>query len=147
MLQLCCNQLTGSIPTEMGFLKKLTLLALESNRLTGQIPASLGNLMMLKRLYLSFNQLSGLIPVRLANIPQLEHLEVQNNTLSGVVPSGELVFSVYTLQIPFMYLFLCSLFFFSVKSPSALMILMFFSFLPFDLSLILATDGMKICGG
>lgn len=89
VLQLCCNHLTGSIPREMGLLKRLSVVALESNSLTGQIPSSFGDLGLLERVYLSFNHLSGPIPVRLANLPSLEILDVQNNTLSGVVPSGE----------------------------------------------------------
>lgn len=87
-LDLSCNQLTGSIPTEIGFLKKLSILALEHNMLTGEIPSNLGIQGMLKRLYLGFNQLSGPIPLKLATAPQLEVLEVQNNTLSGIVPPG-----------------------------------------------------------
>ncbi|KAA8521914.1 hypothetical protein F0562_012772 [Nyssa sinensis] len=86
VLELCCNQLTGSIPSNIGSLKKLTVLSLQNNKISGPIPASLGNLGMLKRLDLSFNRLSGSIPVRLANIPQLEVFDVRNNTLFGIVP-------------------------------------------------------------
>lgn len=89
VLQLCCNQLTGGIPPNMGSLKKLSVLALQHNRLNGTIPLSLGDSGMLKRLDLSFNHLSGSIPASLANITQLEVLDVQNNSLSGVVPPGK----------------------------------------------------------
>ena len=94
VLDLCCNQLTGFIPTNMGSLKKLSVLALQHNRLNGPIPASLGDLEMIKRLNLSVNQLSGFIPARLANITQLEVLDVRNNTLSGVVPPCKLFSSL-----------------------------------------------------
>lgn len=92
VLQLCYNQLSGSIPTQLGSLKKLTVLALQSNQLTGAIPASLGDLEMLMMLDLSFNRLFGSIPTKLADIPQLEVLDVRNNTLSGNVPPGKSLF-------------------------------------------------------
>lgn len=88
VLQLCCNQLTGNIPTQIGSLKQLNVVALQHNRIDGKIPPSLGNLRMLKRLDLSFNSLFDAIPPRLADIPELEILDVRNNTLSGLVPSG-----------------------------------------------------------
>ncbi|KAK4384244.1 Somatic embryogenesis receptor kinase [Sesamum angolense] len=86
VVQLCYNKLTGNIPTQLGSLKKLNVLALQSNQLTGAIPASLGGLMMLTRLDLSFNHLFGSIPLKLAGLPMLKVLDIRNNTLSGNVP-------------------------------------------------------------
>ena len=43
VLSLSVNNLTGSIPTDLGNLTSLELLALGSNSLTGSIPADLGN--------------------------------------------------------------------------------------------------------
>ncbi|XVF50680.1 hypothetical protein PTKIN_Ptkin04bG0121500 [Pterospermum kingtungense] len=86
VLQLCYNQLTGSIPSQLGSLKKLNVLALQSNQLTGAIPASLGDLGTLMRLDLSFNRLFGSIPTKLADAPLLEVLDIRNNSLSGNVP-------------------------------------------------------------
>ncbi|KAF3780043.1 putative LRR receptor-like serine/threonine-protein kinase [Nymphaea thermarum] len=85
-LQLCCNRLEGSIPKELGSLKKLSVLALQNNRLTGAIPATLGDLTSVTRLDLSSNELFGSIPSRLASLPQLTVLDVHNNSLSGTVP-------------------------------------------------------------
>lgn len=101
VLQLCYNQLTGSIPTQLSSLKKLSVLALQSNQLTGAIPASLGDLSMLTRLDLSFNRLFGSIPQKLANAPVLEVLDIRNNTLSGNVPPGNQVSTAYILYILF----------------------------------------------
>ncbi|GJX41293.1 reverse transcriptase domain-containing protein [Tanacetum coccineum] len=86
ILQLCYNQLSGSIPTQLGSMKKLSVLSLQSNNLSGALPASLGNLGELRRLDLSFNRLFGSIPTRLADAPMLNVLDVRNNTLSGSVP-------------------------------------------------------------
>ena len=80
--------MTGSIPTQLGALKKLSVVALQSNLLTGAIPASLGDLGMLARLDLSSNNLFGSIPTSLAEAPSLRVLDVHNNTLSGNVPPG-----------------------------------------------------------
>ncbi|KAL2347947.1 hypothetical protein Fmac_001947 [Flemingia macrophylla] len=82
----CYNQLTGSIPTQLGTLRNLRVVALQSNNLTGAIPASLGDLGMLLRLDLSSNKLFGSIPISLADAPSLKVLDVQKNTLSGNVP-------------------------------------------------------------
>lgn len=99
VLDLCCNQLTGNIPAQMGSLKKLNRLVLQYNRLNESIPSNLGSLSMLKRLDLSFNYLSGTIPSRLASIPQLEALDVRNNSLSGIVPPGMFFHSKLSSQI------------------------------------------------
>jgi hypothetical protein len=95
VLQLCYNQLTGSIPTQLGSLMKLSVLALQSNQLTGAIPASLGDLVTLSRLDLSFNHLFGSVPSKLADAPLLEALDLRNNTLSGSVPAGKVAITTH----------------------------------------------------
>lgn len=82
----------------MGYLKKLSVLALQHNNLSEVIPSSFGNLRLLRKLDLSFNALSGTIPERIAKIPQLEVLDIRNNSLSGVVPPGKPIFFRYFLQ-------------------------------------------------
>ena len=56
------NQLTGSIPPEIGNLTNLTSLYLYDNQLTGSIPSEIGNLTKLTGLYLFYNQITGSIP-------------------------------------------------------------------------------------
>ena len=46
------NNLTGSIPTQLGDLSSLEILRLYQNRLTGSIPPELGNLSNLRHLFL-----------------------------------------------------------------------------------------------
>ena len=86
-LNLRNNQLSGSIPPELGNLTKLTYLALHNNQLSGGIPAELGNLTDLRTLSLWDNQLSGGIPTQLGNLTNLERLYLNNNQLSGSIPS------------------------------------------------------------
>jgi hypothetical protein len=85
-LQLCGNQLTGSIPPELGNLTALQLLELDTNQLSGTIPPELGNLRALEVLYLYDNQLSGSIPPELGNLTSLEVLALESNQLTGSIP-------------------------------------------------------------
>jgi Leucine-rich repeat (LRR) protein len=66
-LYLDTNQLTGSIPSEIGYLTNLIILDLYTNQLTGSIPPEIGNLTNLIRLDLSDNQLSSVIPDEICN--------------------------------------------------------------------------------
>jgi len=66
-LNLSCNQLTGSIPPEIGNLTNLKYLYLDDNELTGSIPSEIGNLTNLTGFYLQDNQLSGIIPDEICN--------------------------------------------------------------------------------
>ncbi|MFH0729286.1 MAG: leucine-rich repeat domain-containing protein [Pseudomonadota bacterium] len=85
------NQLTGSIPADIGNLVHLRNLELGRNELSGVIPADLGNLAMLETLYLHANKLSGNIPAALGNLSNLQHLSFGDgwfggNQLSGSIP-------------------------------------------------------------
>jgi hypothetical protein len=86
-LNLAPNQLSGSIPPEVGNLTQLTTLRLSENQLTGSIPAEVGNLIQLTALILWGNQLTGAIPVGLGGLTQLTDLELEQNLLSGSVPA------------------------------------------------------------
>ena len=86
-LDLSDNQLTGTIPLELGNLISLTLLNLSSNQLTGEIPATLGGLNTLQELLLSSNQLTGTIPLTLVTSRDLQWLSLSNNQLTGGIPS------------------------------------------------------------
>ena len=80
------NNLTGSLPTEVGNLTGLTWLYLDNNQLGGSIPASLGNLTALQELHLYHNQLTGPIPAEIGNLTNLYFIDLGNNQLSGSIP-------------------------------------------------------------
>ena len=86
-LSLGLNQLSGSIPPELGNLTNLQSLFLNQNQLSGSIPPELGNLVNLQdlRLY-NNNQLSGSIPPQLGNLTNLQSLRLSGNQLSGSIP-------------------------------------------------------------
>ena len=63
-------------------------MSLRNNQLSGSIPPQLGSLSNLKELYLSNNQLSDGIPSRLADLSNLTVLEINDNDLSGCYPTN-----------------------------------------------------------
>ena len=80
------NNLTGTIPAELGSLTALSDLRLNSNNMTGTIPAELGNLTTLSILNFSDNSLTGALPAELGNLAALATLLLDSNALSGFVP-------------------------------------------------------------
>lgn len=91
-LYLSENELSGTIPPDLGYLTKLEELDLARNQLRGTIPSELENLSKLTILYLYSNQLSGSIPVELSKLSELEILALSWNPLGGTIPPelGEL---------------------------------------------------------
>ena len=87
-LYLSNNQLTGPIPPETGNLNNLIYLDLGSNQLTGSIPPEIGNLTNLEWLYLSNNQLTEEIPLEIGNLNNLIYLDLFNNQLTGEIPEN-----------------------------------------------------------
>jgi len=86
-LRLQLNQLNESIPTEIGNLLSLTDLRLFGNQLSGNIPNEISNLNSLTVLWLFNNQLSGSIPTQIGNLSNLTHLRLDGNQLSGNIPT------------------------------------------------------------
>ena len=85
-LNLRRNNLTGSIPRELGNLTNLEDLNLRGNNLTGSIPRELGNLTNLEQMHILDNTLTGSIPRELGNLRNLEVLRINMNNLTGEIP-------------------------------------------------------------
>ncbi len=82
------NNLSGTIPHQLGHLSELKELVLTGNpRLGGEIPRQLGQLSKLEQLTLSANDLSGSIPSELGRLSNLQWLNLSDNNLSGSIPS------------------------------------------------------------
>ncbi|KAF3542856.1 hypothetical protein DY000_02010061, partial [Brassica cretica] len=93
--ELYSNNITGTIPEQLGNLTELVSLDLYLNNLSGPIPKSLGRLQKLRFLRLNNNSLSGEIPRSLTAVLSLQVLDLSNNPLTGDIPvNGS--FSLFT---------------------------------------------------
>jgi len=81
------ENLSGSVPAELGDLTELTVLNLRDNDLSGPIPAELGNLTKLTTLDLWENNLVGSIPTEIENLTNLNTLDLSHNNLIGSIPT------------------------------------------------------------
>ncbi|KAL1826048.1 hypothetical protein ACET3Z_012826 [Daucus carota] len=85
-MEMSQNKISGAIPAELGNLKNLRVLQLESNDLTGQIPNEMGNLIQLLKFNLSNNHLTGDIPKSLGKLSLLNYFDLSRNKLKGSIP-------------------------------------------------------------
>lgn len=92
-LRLMKNNLQGSLPKEIFTgLPDLRVLELQGNDLVGTLPIEIGNLRKIEYLKLENNSLSSTIPTEICLLDRLEHLEIGNNDWTGILPEelGEL---------------------------------------------------------
>ncbi|GKV48969.1 hypothetical protein SLEP1_g55743 [Rubroshorea leprosula] len=101
IIDLSSNNLIGSIPEELIFLKDLHSLNLSWNHLSGKIPEKIGQMDNLESLDFSKNGLSGTIPNSMSSLTKLSHLNLSYNNLSGPIPTG---YQLQTLEDPTMYI-------------------------------------------
>ncbi len=84
---LSSNNLSGTLPAEIGDLTALTDLFMNNNSLTGPIPGEIGQTS-LDTLILSVNQLSGPLPEEIYNLTELRRLSISQNQLEGSISSN-----------------------------------------------------------
>ena len=83
------NSYGGYLPPAVEYLTKLTTLRLGGNQLTGTIPSELGMLLLVEELDFSDNtQLTGTIPQELVLMRNLTMLDVSRTSVSGSMPVG-----------------------------------------------------------
>ncbi len=87
-IDLSGNNLTGTIPEEIGCLTELVNLCLDRNHLIGEIPESFSNLTNMRFITLISNNLSGKLDVIIDNMTKLECLWLSENAFSGEIPSS-----------------------------------------------------------
>ena len=85
-LKLSENNLTGSLPAEIGDLEYLETLHLFNDEIPGPIPPELGQLRRLRILILKNCGMYGPIPPEIGQLTDLEVLDLDGNELSGSIP-------------------------------------------------------------
>jgi len=86
------NELSGTLPTELGMLWNLRTLYLGRNKLHGTIPTELGMISKLSSLSLQYNELSGSIPQgHLKNLFRLRALQLEGNSFTGTIDKHSLL--------------------------------------------------------
>lgn len=85
-LDLSNNNLVG-IPDCWHNFKSLSFLHLGNNNISGRVPSSMGFLTSVEEIYFRYNNLTGEIPFPLSNCKKLVIFDVGHNKLSGHVPS------------------------------------------------------------
>merc|ERR1712150_129500 len=66
------NELSGSIPSELGQMNKMFSLALNNNKLNHEIPIELGFMTNLDRLHVNHNELTGQLPMEICNLKSIK---------------------------------------------------------------------------
>ena len=80
------NGLTGEIPDELFQIGSLRQIGIGNCSLIGTIPNTIGNCSYLTELNLPQNNLSGPIPPEIGNLDSLIFLDLHDNQLSGTIP-------------------------------------------------------------
>lgn len=82
--------LGGTLPKTIGTMSTLQSLSLTVNNLTGTIPSEIGQLgnINLKEMWLFDNKLVGTIPTEFGNLRKMSIFQVEGNDLTGTMPSA-----------------------------------------------------------
>ncbi|KAL0404258.1 UNVERIFIED_CONTAM: putative leucine-rich repeat receptor-like serine/threonine-protein kinase [Sesamum radiatum] len=96
-LNLSSNYLYGPIPLELSKMNMVLAIDLSLNNLSDSLPSQLGSCIALEYLNLSHNVLEGQFPAKIGNLPYLKELDVSFNQLSGEIPQSLQASSTLTL--------------------------------------------------
>ncbi|XP_062190344.1 LRR receptor-like serine/threonine-protein kinase GHR1 [Phragmites australis] len=87
-LSMANNNLSGSLPSNVGSLKSLKFMDISNNQFSGPVPEDIGKLRSLQNLSLAGNNFSGPLPESIDGLMSLQSLDVSGNSLSGPLPAG-----------------------------------------------------------
>jgi len=81
------SHIAGRLPSELGYLKKISHFYIPGNHISGSLPSELGEWSSLKQMDISDNRFTGTLPRSLfANAVALEIMDIGNNRFSGALP-------------------------------------------------------------
>ncbi len=86
-LELSNNNLSGTLPLDIGEMSNMRVLDLSNNHISGSLPTSFLGIG-LTVLDLSNNQMNGEIPPEIWRFAMMANLDLSNNQFSGPIPSG-----------------------------------------------------------
>lgn len=82
------NQVSGTIPSQFGNLKKLSEFMMENNTLSGTLPSELSNMESMEKFTVQDNKLSGSLPDDMGDLEALNWWDTFGNKLEGDLPSS-----------------------------------------------------------
>ncbi|XP_031129461.1 probable LRR receptor-like serine/threonine-protein kinase At3g47570 [Ipomoea triloba] len=88
ILDLSSNNLSGSLPQEIGNAKTAIAIDLSNNKLSGDIPSSIGGLTRLINFSVANNKIQGSIPDNFGKLLDLHSLDLSDNKISGMIPKS-----------------------------------------------------------
>ncbi|XP_031115778.1 probable LRR receptor-like serine/threonine-protein kinase At3g47570 [Ipomoea triloba] len=80
-------KLVGSMPSHIGNISFLRVLALQNNSFSGEIPPEIKKLHRMQILYLNNNSFSGVVPSNISACQSLNEANFAHNNLTGNIPS------------------------------------------------------------
>ena len=80
------NQLTGSLPTQIGLLSSVTRVRLFNNKLVGQVPTEIGNLRKIEVVEINSNRLSSTLPDVFDSLTYLYRFHAYDDSFTGEIP-------------------------------------------------------------
>jgi Leucine rich repeat len=88
ILSMTRNNISGTLPQDLGYLSHLEQISLENNVIWGRIPKEVASLARLEVLSLAENAFSGSMPTEIGMLQSLEYLQLSYNRLSGQIPTA-----------------------------------------------------------
>ncbi len=97
MLYLRDNEIGGTLPPELGLCTSCVEMDLSNSLISGPIPPELGNMSSLEKLVIENCGLTGTLPPEIGNLIHLYHLSLDMNDLEGEIPST--LYDLIDLQV------------------------------------------------
>eukprot|EP00547_Thalassionema_nitzschioides_P018130 CAMPEP_0194236700 /NCGR_PEP_ID=MMETSP0158-20130606/3892_1 /TAXON_ID=33649 /ORGANISM="Thalassionema nitzschioides, Strain L26-B" /LENGTH=376 /DNA_ID=CAMNT_0038970527 /DNA_START=560 /DNA_END=1690 /DNA_ORIENTATION=- len=85
------NVLTGTIPSNVGYLTNLKIIDLDDNKLEGELPEEFFSITSLEIVDLNTNKFTGTLSSNIKNLVNIRFLQLDQNNMSGDLPTHEIL--------------------------------------------------------